>query len=150
GPRAPRAAAGLGRDHALGVAPVVLDLVEAQAAHGVLHVELVLEPEGYCLRIAYQQEVVGHLFRIGRSGPRAVAGQEGHLGFPRAVAVVARELAEEALILFPGLGPPEVEQRGEGLPQRLDVRRAGEDHPPARLLQLARIEPLLQSPPRLA
>ena len=42
----PSAAAGLGRDHALGVAPVVFDLVEAQAADAILDVELVLERKG--------------------------------------------------------------------------------------------------------
>ena len=54
GPRAPAAAAGLSRDHALGVTPIFVKRIEEQAADGVLHVELVLEGEGDRLRISNQ------------------------------------------------------------------------------------------------
>ena len=79
-----------------------------------------------------------------------MAGEERDLGLALAVAVVAREFAEEAFPPLPGLRPPEVEQRSESLAQRLGVRRAGEDHAPAGLLELAGVEALLEPPPRLA
>src|SRR4051812_22723959 len=67
---------GFGRHDALGVAAVLVGRVEVNAADGVLDVELVLKAVGDRLRVADDQQVVGHLLRVGRAGSGAMAGEE--------------------------------------------------------------------------
>jgi hypothetical protein len=76
GPTGQGQAAALGLDHAARVTGVLLRRVEVDAAHRVLHVELILDPVGDRLRVADDQQVVGHVVRVGRAGARAVAGEE--------------------------------------------------------------------------
>ncbi len=133
-------------DDAAGVAGVLLGGGEVQAPHGVLHVQLVLEGPGDRLRPPHQQQVVGHPAGVGRARSRPVAGQEGSLALPRAVAVRAGELAVVALVCGPGLGLAVGQQLPQGLPHG-GVGVVGEDHPPPRLGQVPGVDPLRRPPP---
>ncbi len=54
------------------VAGVFLRRVEVNAPDRVLHIQLVLELVGDFLRVAHEQQVVGHLNRVGGTGANAV------------------------------------------------------------------------------
>ena len=116
----------------LGVAGVVIDLVEVDAPDGVLDIQLVLEAVGDGDRVADDEQVVGHLIGVGGSGSHAVSFQELVLALTGAIAIGAGEDLEARTSLFFAQG----EQRRQGFLQgRVGV--VGEDGAPASGAQVA-------------
>ena len=106
----------LGRDDAAGVAVVLVKRVEVDATHGMGHVKLVLEAVGDLLRVAGDQQIVGHLGRIDRAGRAAVARQPGVLRLAGAVEELG--VAGFIPVALAGLLLPELQQRVERLAER--------------------------------
>src|SRR5262249_55629870 len=59
-----------------GIGGVFLDRIELDAANGILYVELVLERERNCLRVADDQEIVWYFVGIGGARSRALTSEE--------------------------------------------------------------------------
>ena len=125
---------------ARGVMSVVLDAIEREPAHRVLHVELGLEAERHRFRAADQEQVVGHLRRIGRSRSGTVAGEELRLRLvgPKAVRLFVH------LEQVAGLLAAQREQRRERLADRR-IGVVGEDDSPTGLVQPLGVHPLLDA-----
>jgi hypothetical protein len=86
----------LGSDDAAGVMRVLLDGVEADPPDRILDADLRLEAERDLLRVADEQQVIGHLLRIRRARAGAVAREElllalagAHAGDPGVLLIVA-------------------------------------------------------------
>lgn len=132
--------AGFGIDYALGVSGIVFELVEVDAAHGVLHVHLVLEAIGDRFRVADEKKVVGRLVRVGGFGAGTVTGQElllrlaGAVGFGAGVFLVVTLVRLRRLLL------PVLQQGGERLLD-LRVRACGEDDSPAGFGEVGGVDP---------
>ena len=135
--------AGFGQHHAAGVLRVLLQRVEMDAPHRILHVELILEAIRDRLRVAGDQQVVGDLVGVGWPRPDALARQPRGLRLVRAEGLVAGIL----VIMVAGLAAAQIQQLLERVH---DGRRAvavvlGEEDAPAGFGQLCGIDVVLDA-----
>jgi hypothetical protein len=131
----------------LGVPRVILGALEIEPPDRVLNVQLVLELEGDLLRAAHEQQVVGHVGRVGRVELGAIFRKERHL----CVAGPVLKLGEAVCALLRSFVPPPGHERFERLP---DLGRGanGKDDRPAGLGQLkgVKLVPRFPVPPQPA
>jgi hypothetical protein len=129
----------LGGDQAAGVVLVRLCPVQIQAADRVDEVEHVLEAEWDRLRVADQQQVIGHSLRVGGlPGHDLVADQEVHDRLAGLVAVRAPVLPVVALLYRGRLPAAMLQQRQQRFPDGR-VGAVGEDDAPAGLAHIRRV-----------
>ena len=141
-PRLARKLARLGGHDRLRVAGVAVERVrpvEPEAAHGVLHVELILEAEGDLLGAGQDQQIVRCPGWVHRARLAARVAQPAVLG-------VAREVGQLAVVLpvaFARLFPAQRQQRRQRLPDRRKIEGVlgGEEDAPTGLAQVVRLDP---------
>ncbi len=111
-----------------------------QPADRVLHVELRLEAVRDGFRVAHQQQVIGHLGRVGRAGAGAVAGEEAGFGFagPQGAGAVV-----EAETLA-GLAAAQLDQ-GASASRTRGIGAVRENDAPAGLVELFGVDAFTQA-----
>ncbi len=141
GARAVRRGRDLGCHHPGGIPLVLLGPAEAETAHRVLHIELVLELIGDLRRRADEEQVIGHVPRLHGPGPHSEPLEETPGRHPG----LGRRLKDEIAVESTRLLLPVLQQRPQGTPDLLwGVRR--ENDPPTGRGQIPGIDAGAQSP----
>src|SRR5215510_14680519 len=96
----------LGHHHTARVLGILLYSVEMNAAHGVLHIELILKAIGDGLGVADEEQIIGHLLWVGWPRACAVARQERLLRLPWTVRLDPGVLFVVVLVVLCRLLPP--------------------------------------------